>query len=127
MRARRPLASTCGSNGCEDGLVARVRHSATARHDRERSGRDVPEIGRTSQHASITGDASFEITEILRDADRVYVRWLLTRPASQSHGAGLREVGSAVYRVECGRLAEYWIQLDRYAAALREQILEERE
>jgi len=74
-----------------------------------------------------TGDASFEITERLSDADRVYVRWLLTRPASQSHGAGLREVGSAVYRVEFGRLAEYWIQLDRYAAALREQILEERE
>ena len=74
-----------------------------------------------------TGDASLEITEILSDADRVYVRWLLTRPTSQSHGAGLREVGSAVYRVECGRLAEYWIQLDRYAAALREQILEERE
>jgi hypothetical protein len=31
----------------------------------------------------------------------------------------LREVGSAVYRVESGRLAEYWIQLDRYAAASR--------
>jgi hypothetical protein len=74
-----------------------------------------------------TGDASFEITELLSEADRIYIRWLLTRPASRSHGPGLREVGSAVYRVECGRLAEYWIQLDRYAAALREQILQERE
>ena len=70
-----------------------------------------------------TFDSSFEITELLSDADRVYVRWLLSR----AHGSALREVGSAVYRVECGRLAEYWIQLDRYAAALREQILEERE
>ena len=27
-----------------------------------------------------TGDASFEVTELLTDADRVYVRWLLSRP-----------------------------------------------
>ena len=67
-----------------------------------------------------TGDASFEVTELLADADRVYVRWLLSRPASWHHGSALREVGSAVYRVEGGRLAEYWIQLDRYAAALQE-------
>jgi hypothetical protein len=75
-----------------------------------------------------TGEASsFEVTEILTDDDRVYVRWLLSRPASRTHPAGLREVGSAVYRVESGRLAEYWIQLDRYAAAGRKTIRIDRE
>ena len=68
-----------------------------------------------------TGDASFDVTELLCDADRVYVRWLLTRPATRTQRSALRDVGSAVYRVEDGRLAEYWIQLDRRAAARRER------
>ena len=74
-----------------------------------------------------TGDASFDVTELLCDADRVYVRWLLTRPASRTQRSALRTVGSAVYRVEGGRLAEYWIQLDRHAATLRKHTLQLRE
>jgi hypothetical protein len=74
-----------------------------------------------------TSDASFDVTELLCDADRVYVRWLLTRPATRTQRSALRDVGSAVYRVEEGRLAEYWIQLDRHAAARRERAKVERE
>jgi hypothetical protein len=36
-------------------------------------------------------------------------------PTTGGSGSGrpLTEIGSAVYRVEGGRIAEYWIQLDR--------------
>ena len=54
----------------------------------------------------------YVVTELLADADHVYVRWQQTghRPS----GRALVEVGSAVYRVHDQRIAEYWIQLDRH-------------
>lgn len=55
------------------------------------------------------GRFGFVVTELLADGDRVYVRW-------RQRGAGtpaVTEVGSAVYRVADGRIAEYWVQLDR--------------
>lgn len=55
------------------------------------------------------GRFTFVVTELLADGDRVYVRW-------RQRGAGpepATEIGSAVYRVADGRIAEYWIQLDR--------------
>jgi predicted ester cyclase len=58
------------------------------------------------------------ITELLCDGDRVYVRWRQTGehrlPIEGWAPTGLPvvEVASAVYRVENGKIAEYWIQID---------------
>jgi predicted ester cyclase len=65
------------------------------------------------------GPFAFRIDELIAEGDRVYARWT-------QHGAHLDEaegfaptgkpvveVASAVYRVEDGRIAEYWIQIDR--------------
>jgi predicted ester cyclase len=65
------------------------------------------------------GKYSFEITELIAENDKVYVRWKQTgrhlaeidgHPAT---GKPLVEIASAVYRVENNRIAEYWIQIDR--------------
>lgn len=65
------------------------------------------------------GPFSFEVEEVLADGDRVYVRWrqhgrhLGDVDGYPPTGRPLVEVGSAVYRVADGRIAEYWVQLDR--------------
>ena len=72
------------------------------------------------------GPFALEITELLSQGDRVYVRWrqrgahvgdIEGYPAT---GKPLVEIGSAVYRVSAGRIVEYWIQLDR--EGVREQL-----
>ena len=66
-----------------------------------------------------SGPFRFNVTEFLTDGDRVYLRW-----GKDGHHLGkldgwpptrspLRDVGSAVYRVADGLIAEYWFQLDR--------------
>lgn len=66
------------------------------------------------------GNFSFEITELLSEGDKVYVRWLqkgrhLTEidgyPAT---GKPLNEIASAVYRLDNYKIVEYWIQIDRF-------------
>lgn len=52
------------------------------------------------------GQFDFEIDELLADGDKVYARWTQL-------GKGIRQVTSAVYRVEAGLIVEYWIQIDR--------------
>lgn len=65
------------------------------------------------------GPFRFTVTELLTDGDRVYLRWqqdghhLSELEGWSPTGSPLRDVGSAVYRVADGRIAEYWIQLDR--------------
>jgi ketosteroid isomerase-like protein len=65
------------------------------------------------------GRFAFEVTELLADGDRVYVRWRqrgagpARGPDGRASGTPVTEVGSAVYRVHEGRIAEYWVQLDR--------------
>jgi predicted ester cyclase len=65
------------------------------------------------------GDFTIEITECLSEGDRVYVRWRQTGThvgiidGFEPSGLPLVEVASAVYRIERGRIAEYWIQIDR--------------
>ncbi|MGH8051731.1 MAG: ester cyclase [Arenimonas sp.] len=67
----------------------------------------------------IYGDYDFEVTELLADGDRVYARWKQTGchigPSDGTAPSGLQviEIASAVYRVEAGKIAEYWIQIDR--------------
>lgn len=66
------------------------------------------------------GPVSFEVQELLVEADHVFVRWaqhgrtgLTTRSTAEPRQYH-REAGSAVYRVAGGRIQEYWIQLDRF-------------
>ena len=57
------------------------------------------------------GRFTYRVTDLLAEGDRVYVRWEQT--ADPAAPQPLVELGSAVYRVRDGRIAEYWIQLDR--------------
>jgi len=72
------------------------------------------------------GRFRFFVDELLAEGDRVYVRWhqdghhQLRDDGTPGTGRPVREVGSAVYRVEDGRVAEYWVQLDR--AGLQAQL-----
>ncbi|RAK52516.1 ester cyclase [Phenylobacterium deserti] len=68
---------------------------------------------------ALFGAFHFEVTETLAAGDKVYVRW---RQQGRHLGSvfgerptetPLTEISSAVYRVERGRIVEYWIQTDR--------------
>ena len=66
------------------------------------------------------GNFDFEVTEQLAAGDKVYVRWqqdgrhVASLDGEEPTGRPLREIASAVYRVEDGKIVEYWIQIDRY-------------
>ena len=65
------------------------------------------------------GHFTFEITELLSEGDKVYVRWIqvgthLTEiDGYAATGKPLTEIASAVYRLENNKIVEYWIQIDR--------------
>ncbi len=67
----------------------------------------------------IYGRFIFEITELIAQDNKVYARWkqtgthLTTIDGYRATGQPLVEIASAVYRVENGKIAEYWIQIDR--------------
>jgi predicted ester cyclase len=71
------------------------------------------------------GRFDFEVTELIAEGDRVYARWRQVGchvGAVDGHAATHRpvvEVASAVYRVESGRIVEYWIQVDRLGTELQ--------
>jgi Predicted ester cyclase len=71
------------------------------------------------------GEYNFEITELLYENDKVYARWKQTGKHISNTGnytaTGLpvTEIGSAVYRIENGKIKEYWIQLDRLGFELQ--------
>jgi predicted ester cyclase len=71
------------------------------------------------------GDYRFEVVELLVDGDRAYVRWRQTghdlepRDGKPATGKPLVELTSAVYRVEAGRIVEYWVQTDRKGMELQ--------
>lgn len=68
---------------------------------------------------TLYGHFKFEITELIAENDKVYVRWkqtgkhLGTIDSYPATGKQLVEIASAVYRLEKGKIAEYWIQTDR--------------
>lgn len=68
---------------------------------------------------ALYGPYKFEITELIGDNNKVYARWKQTGKhladidQYKATGLPLVEIGSAVYRIENGKIAEYWIQLDR--------------
>lgn len=66
------------------------------------------------------GTFTLEIQELLvSQQDRVYVRWkqigthIGEVDGFQPTGLPIIELASAVYRVEDGKIVEYWIQIDR--------------
>ena len=65
------------------------------------------------------GGYSFNITALIASNNKVYARWEQTGKhiadidQYKATGLPLTEIGSAVYRVENGKIIEYWIQLDR--------------
>jgi reactive intermediate/imine deaminase len=68
---------------------------------------------------TLYGPYEFEITELIANDNKVYARWKQTGKhladidQFKATGLPLIEIGSAVYRVENGKIAEYWIQTDR--------------
>ena len=75
------------------------------------------------------GDYAFTVEELIAQGDRVFVRWrqqgkhLGSLDGEAPTGKPLTEIGSAVYRVEGGRIVEYWILLDRKGLELQLQRL----
>lgn len=73
------------------------------------------------------GNYSFELTELIANDKKVYVRWkqsgihMADIDQHQASGLPLTEIGSAVYRIERGKIAEYWVQLDRQGLDLQLQ------
>ncbi|MED0993980.1 ester cyclase [Bacillus mobilis] len=67
----------------------------------------------------VYGDFSLEIQEFLVQGSKVYVRWkqvgihLGEIDGYQPTGLPIIQMASAVYRIEDGKIAEYWIQIDR--------------
>jgi predicted ester cyclase len=72
------------------------------------------------------GQFTLTITEFIASSDRVYVRWqqrgmhIGDVDGFPPTGLEITELASAVYRVENGKIAEYWIQVDR--AGVRAQL-----
>ncbi|MFT3910726.1 MAG: ester cyclase [Ferruginibacter sp.] len=65
------------------------------------------------------GKFEFSITELLADGDKVYARWIqkgMHQKDIDNYKATqlpLIEYTSAVYRIENGKIKEYWLQSDR--------------
>lgn len=75
--------------------------------------------GHIREFLEVFGNFDFEITELIAQSDKVYVRWKQTGHHLQEidgfapTGKELIEYASAVYRIENGMIVEYWIQVDR--------------
>ncbi|OQR57176.1 ester cyclase [Bacillus sp. CDB3] len=67
----------------------------------------------------VYGNFSLEIQEFLVQGSKVYVRWKQVGmhvgeiDGYQPTGLPIIQIASAVYRVEDGKISEYWIQIDR--------------
>lgn len=72
-----------------------------------------------NEFLTLYGDFHFEITELIAEDDRVYARWkqtgkhMATIDGHPATGKPIIEIASAVYRLENGKIKEYWIQIDR--------------
>lgn len=81
--------------------------------------------GHVREFLATFGRFSLQIEELLAQGDRVYVRWrqvgqhLASINGEAPTGCPLTELTAAVYRVESGRIVEYWIQSDRKGLELQ--------
>ncbi|MBD2703453.1 ester cyclase [Spirosoma sp. BT702] len=68
---------------------------------------------------TLFGRYDLEITELLADGNKVFVRWiqkgrhLAEIDGYAPTGLPITEFTSVVYRVEKGKIVEYWLQTDR--------------
>jgi predicted ester cyclase len=96
-----------------------IAHQVNAEHPETvpRGPRDYAE--HVNEFRKLFGDFRFEVTELIAEGDKVYARWiqrgshLATIDGHRPTRQPLIEYASAVYRVENGRIKEYWIQIDR--------------
>lgn len=102
-------------------LAPRVRAHQVTSHGSTSIVRSYEEYAaHVREQLEIFGPFTFEITEVLEQGDRVFVRWvqrghhLRNFDGTPGTGRPITDVASAVYRVEGGLIAEYWIQLDTY-------------
>lgn len=80
---------------------------------------------------ALFGRFEFSVTELMADGDKVYARWTQKGTHQKNidqykaTGLPLVEYTSAVYRIENGKIAEYWLQSDRLGmeAQLRKNAL----
>lgn len=56
------------------------------------------------------GAFELRVDELLVDGDKAYARWTQIGRNLAGSGEPVRQIGSACYRVEEGRIVEYWIQ-----------------
>lgn len=72
-----------------------------------------------NEFLSLFGRFEFRVTELLADGEKVFARWeqrgvhLSQIDGYAPTGLPLIEYTSAVYRVEKGKIVEYWLQTDR--------------
>ncbi|SEN96970.1 SnoaL-like polyketide cyclase [Paenisporosarcina quisquiliarum] len=65
------------------------------------------------------GNYTLEIQELLVQGHKVYVRWkevgkhVGVVDGYQPTGRSITQMTSAVYKIEDGKISEYWIQIDR--------------
>ena len=73
-----------------------------------------------NEFLTMYGNYSFQITELIAEGDRVFARWLqkgkhlIEIDGHAPTGKTITEIGSCVYRLQNGKIAEYWIQTDRF-------------
>ncbi len=109
----RYFAETVAAHQIQSECVTTVRRTPTeyAAHVRE--------------FLAIYGAYTFEIEDLIAAGDRVFVRWrqvgrhLGSIDGETPSGRPLVELTSAVYRVNGGRIVEYWIQTDRKGLELQ--------
>jgi predicted ester cyclase len=81
---------------------------------------------------TLFGPFVLKVEEVLASGDRVFVRWrqegrhLQSLDGEKPTGAPLIEITSVVYRVEAGRIAEYWLQTDRKGLELQLERLKDK-
>ncbi len=107
-------------------LAARVRaHQLTSEEEQTIERTPAEYTAHVREMIASYGAFRLDVTEMIAEGDRVYVRW---RQVGEHRGAvdgfaptgrSLVEIASAVYRVQDGRIAEYWIQIDREGLRLQ--------
>jgi predicted ester cyclase len=102
-----------------------IAHQLTAEHEEVIERTRSEYVAHVRDFQRVFGDFEFEVTELIADEDRVYARWKQTgchiAPLNKTPPSGLPvvEIASAVYRVESGKIVEYWIQIDRKGVELQ--------
>lgn len=88
-------------------------------------------VEHVKEFITLYGKYEFEVTELIANDNKVYARWKQTGKhltdiyPFKATGLPLIEIGSAVYRVENGKIVECWIQTDRKGFDLQLQRNEE--